>query len=133
MIVVDASAFVEFLTDEGGRSAEVAEALAFDAEWAAPEHAMTEIASAIRGLWLAGRCSEAEFDARLAALSRLEILPFGIVPLLPRIRALAQNAGVYDAAYLALAERLDAPLLTVDRKLARVPGTNANVRVIAAS
>jgi predicted nucleic acid-binding protein len=37
----------------------------------------------------------------------------------------------YDAAYLALAEVLDCPLLTCDQALAGVPGHTAEVQVIA--
>ena len=50
--------------------------------------------------------------------------------LLARIRALAANATAYDAAHLALAEQLDAPLVTLDGKLARVPGSSARVDVL---
>jgi predicted nucleic acid-binding protein len=44
------------------------------------------------------------------------------VALLPRIWQLRHNLSVYDAAYVALAEALGAPLLTADRTLAAVPG-----------
>jgi predicted nucleic acid-binding protein len=37
---------------------------------------------------------------------------------------------VYDALYLVLAEGLDAPLLTRDRSLAAIPGTDASVIVV---
>jgi predicted nucleic acid-binding protein len=42
---------------------------------------------------------------------------------------LRQNAGAYDAAYIALAEALDAPLVTCDRALGSVPGRRAEVLV----
>ena len=131
MIVVDASAFVELLTDESGLGAQVRDALMSDADWVVPEHTMTETANALRGLWLGGRCTDTEFDARLEKLAALEPLRVPVVALLPRIRALCSNANVYDGAYLALAEHLDAPLLTLDRKLAAVPGARADVRVVA--
>jgi predicted nucleic acid-binding protein len=130
VIVVDASVIVELLTDEGSSSARVSEALGRNPEWIVPEHLVIDVASALRGLWLAGRVTDAEFDACLAALSRLEFSSFPTVPLLPRIRSLAANATAYDAAYLALAEHVAAPLLTLDHKLARVKGSVAQVRVI---
>jgi predicted nucleic acid-binding protein len=47
-----------------------------------------------------------------------------------RIVALAANATAYDAAYIALAEALDADLLTSDARLARVPDIACTVRVL---
>jgi predicted nucleic acid-binding protein len=40
------------------------------------------------------------------------------------------NLTAYDAAYVALAEALDAPLLTRDRRLAAAPGHRARVDVL---
>jgi predicted nucleic acid-binding protein len=130
MIVVDASAVVELLIDSTDFGDRVRAELAADAEWAVPGHLVVEVANALRGLWLGGRASDDVFDAHLYMLGRLEFTTFAVSPLLPRIRALARNATPYDAAYLVLAERLHAPLVTVDRKLARVPGVTADVRVI---
>ncbi len=44
---------------------------------------------------------------------------------------LLRNVTVYDGVYLALAEILDAPLLTGDKELATVPGCRATVKVVA--
>ena len=132
MIAVDASAFVELLTDENGLARAVAEVLHEDGEWACPEHTITEVASALRGLWLGHRSTFPEFEARISALGRLEPVSYPVTQLLPRIVQLAPNASPYDAAYLALAEQLRATLVTMDRKLARVPGVLATVRVIDA-
>ena len=48
-------------------------------------------------------------------------------PLLPRIWELRENLTAYDAAYVALAEALDAPLLTGDERIARASGVRARV------
>lgn len=50
--------------------------------------------------------------------------------LAPRIWALRESMTAYDAAYVALAEVLDAPLVTTDGKLARAPGHAARVEVV---
>ncbi len=50
--------------------------------------------------------------------------------LLERIWQLRNNLTAYDAAYVALAEALEAPLLTCDRKLASAPGHRARVEVL---
>jgi len=51
-------------------------------------------------------------------------------PLLERCWELRANLTVYDAAYVALAELIDAPLLTADAKLASVPGVTCAVEVL---
>ena len=50
--------------------------------------------------------------------------------LLPRIWSLRNNLTAYDAAYVALAEALDAPLLTRDRRLAASPGHHAEIILV---
>jgi predicted nucleic acid-binding protein len=50
--------------------------------------------------------------------------------LLPRVWALRDNLTAYDAVYVALAEALDAPLVTRDRRLAAGPGHQAVVEVV---
>ncbi len=49
---------------------------------------------------------------------------------LPRIWELGDNVKAYDAAYLALAESLDAPLLTRDARLGAASGHRAVVKVL---
>lgn len=67
------------------------------------------------------------------ALEDLADLPLNRYPhdiFLGRIWALRRNLTAYDAAYLALAEALDAPLVTRDAALARAPGHHARVEVV---
>ena len=49
---------------------------------------------------------------------------------LPRVWALRNNLTAYDAVYIALAEALDAPLLTRDRRLAGAAGHRARVELV---
>ncbi len=60
----------------------------------------------------------------------LGIRRFDHEPLLPRIWELRHNLTAYDAAYVALAEVIEAPLFTSDRGIANAPGHRAEVVVL---
>ena len=62
-------------------------------------------------------------------LAAMSIERHGHQPLLERIWRLRHNLTAYDAAYLALAESLDAPLLTRDSALASAAGHHARVEL----
>ena len=71
-------------------------------------------------------------DRGAEALSDFLDLPLTRYPhfvLLSRVWQLRHNLTAYDVAYLALAEALDAPLITRDRALART-GSRARVELI---
>jgi predicted nucleic acid-binding protein len=55
---------------------------------------------------------------------------YGHEPLLPRIWELRDNLTAYDAAYVALAEGLRAPLITCDKRLANTTGIRASIELI---
>ena len=66
-------------------------------------------------------------------MSDLLALPIRVVPsapLLPRVWELRHNLTVYDACYVALAEAIDQPLLTADRRLANAPGLRCEIEVL---
>lgn len=121
MLVVDASAFVDFLVSTEPENPTDAH-LAGDSHWIVTEHFTAEVVQALRGLWLRRTIDVDRLDAALTALAsaRLDVWP--TLPLLPRIRELMPNVSAYDAAYVALAEELESPLLTADARLSRVPG-----------
>jgi len=54
------------------------------------------------------------------------------VPLLPRCWELREKVTFHDAAYVALAELLDVPLLTADQRLARASGPRCTIDVLTA-
>jgi len=131
VIVLDASAVVEAITDVGARGQQVREVMMGDGDWAMPAHGPTEVANALRGLRLVRLTTDEEFRGQLALLQRMELVLFPVSPLLSRVADLAMNVTAYDAAYLVLGEVLEARVLTTDRKLATVPGTHADVHVVA--
>ncbi|HMO10047.1 MAG TPA: type II toxin-antitoxin system VapC family toxin [Actinotalea sp.] len=70
----------------------------------------------------------------LIALEDLAALPLQRAqhaPLLHRCWELRDNLTIYDAPYVALAEALDATLLTGDRCLARATGTRCTIEVLS--
>ncbi len=80
-------------------------------------------------------CASGEMDAERGreALRDLADIPINRYPhdvFLPRIWELRPNMTAYDAAYVALAETLPAPLLTRDTRLASAPGHAAIIELI---
>jgi predicted nucleic acid-binding protein len=120
-LVVDASVVVAALVDGGAAGAWAASVLSGQA-LAAPHHMPIEAANILRRAMLAGDLSSDSASlahADLLAL-RVELVPYP--PLGERCWELRDNVTVYDAAYVALAEGLDAPLATLDRRLAAATG-----------
>jgi predicted nucleic acid-binding protein len=129
VIVADASALAPALADDGS-DGERARARLHGERLVAPELLVLEVASVIRRAHHTGR-----LEARRCqqALSDLRALPLRLAPhrpLLARIWELRENATVYDASYLALAELLAAPLITADQALARMPGIHCQVELL---
>lgn len=114
MIVVDASAMVEALVG-ADVPAELLDALAD--EVSAPHHLDVEVLSALRGLLLGGKLDPATADEARRDHFAFALNRYDIGPLADRIWQLRHQYTSYDAAYLALAEALDAPLYTCDAKL----------------
>jgi predicted nucleic acid-binding protein len=130
VIVPDASVVVAALVDDGGAGALAREVLTADVDQHVPHLLDLEVASALRGLVLGAGLSAGRASAALDDLADLPLLYYPHRVLLPRVWALRHNASVYDASYLALAELLDAPLVTSDRRLATVPDLRCSVNVL---
>ena len=126
--VVDASVLVAVL--RGGTAGDVAwvdRALA-EHDLLAPDLVRVETTSALRRLVLGGRLEPVAAELALEDLLRLPLELYGFEPLARRVWELHPAVSTYDACYVALAEVLDAPLLTLDRRLARAPGLRCEVR-----
>ncbi|GAA0678580.1 PIN domain-containing protein [Kitasatospora atroaurantiaca] len=130
MIVVDASALVLALADEGERGEAARAALAADGEWVAPEHVVIEVMQSLRGLYLARELGAARVAELAAQLPGLAIRKVEVAPLLGRIWELKDNLTPDDAAYVAVAEQLGAPLVTADLRLMRASGPRCEIRGI---
>ena len=88
-----------------------------------------EVLHAIRGLTIGARIPARLGLRAVEALSDLRLTRYSHAPFVRRIWDLRANLTAYDAAYVALAEALDAPLVTTDGKLARAPGHRARVEL----
>ena len=126
--VVDASLLVGALTGSGqeGRWCEVA---LERPDLAAPELALPEATNLLRRLELSGSISPLEATAAHRDLLRIKIERYPFAPFADRVWDLRANLTVYDAWYVALAEVLDWPLLTLDRRLSRATGPQCEVIV----
>lgn len=84
----------------------------------------------IRRFAASGDIDDARGRSALVDLADFPLRRYPHELLLPRIWELRNNMTAYDAAYVALAEGLGAPLLTRDRRLAATPGHRAEVELI---
>ncbi|MBU6317732.1 MAG: type II toxin-antitoxin system VapC family toxin, partial [Acidobacteria bacterium] len=96
----------------------------------APDLVDVETTSALRRQWLAGGLELKRFRAAVFDLMALDMVRLPARPVLERVVELRNSLSPYDAVYVALAELLDAPLLTADRRLAGAPGVRCRVEVV---
>jgi predicted nucleic acid-binding protein len=119
VIVADSSAVVEVLLGLP-RAGEVRAVLAGHSELHVPEHFNVEALSALRRYAIRGELTQLRAAEALAALRELRTLTYPVIELSAEIWDLRDALTAYDAAYLALARRLDIGLITLDGGLATV-------------
>lgn len=122
LVVVDASVLTAFYATDDPRRNQVATRLAAGDALFAPAHLDAEVLSALRGMSRRSPELRAAVPSALRHLAGFPIRRMPLAPLLTRIWELQENVTPYDAAYVALAEHLDASVVTCDGKLTAASG-----------
>ena len=128
MIVVDTSAVIDVLI---GRPADsrLAERVAGAGELHAPHLIDVEFLHALRRLVVTGKLGVDRAEDARQDFADLAIVRYPHGPLADRMWELRHNVTPYDAAFLALAEALEVPLVTCDGRLARSSGHHAHIEL----
>lgn len=129
MLVVDASVLVVALADDGP-DGDQARARLRGERLALPELADLEIVSVLRRQIRAGAVDTRRAGLALEDLAALPAWRAPHRPLLARCWELRDNLTVYDAAYVALAEAMQATLLTGDRRLSGASGPRCPIEIL---
>ena len=127
-VVADASVLVAVLVDSG-REGKWSEDAVAERSLAGPELALAEASNILRRLEQAHNISRLEANSAHRDLLRLDLELFPFAPFADRVWALRNNLSSYDAWYVALAEVLNCPLVTIDRKLSRASGPQCEILV----
>lgn len=130
MIIVDASVAIELLLQT--QSAKTIKArLSVPGETLHAPHLLDmEVAHVLRRYVMLGEIDSERGQIALVDFSNMRIRKYAHTFLLSRIWRLRNNLRAYDAVYVALAEALDAPLLTRDRRIANAAGHGALIEVV---
>ena len=130
MIVVDASVVITALADDEADGDRARRRLRGE-RLVAPHLLDLEVVSAWRRLSSAGQLAGRRVELALEDLRLLRVRRVPHLALLSRCWELRDNITVYDAAYVALAETLDVPLVTADARLARAHGSRCTIEVLS--
>jgi predicted nucleic acid-binding protein len=117
VIVADASVVAELLLARPRASA-IRAALGPHTELHVPEHFHVEVMSVLRRYAIRGELDGRRAAEALTALADLRTVTYPVIELADAVWDLRAELTAYDAAYLALARRLDVELITLDRGLA---------------
>ncbi len=129
MIVLDASAAVDIFKPENDSGGWLQARVASEHTIHVPALFDLEVLQAFRGLEAGGILASNAIGTALGDLADLRAVRHGHEPFLGRIWSLRHNLTAYDAAYVALAEALDTPLITTDVALARTSVHEARIEL----
>ena len=127
-LVVDASVLVAALVDPGSEGVWAESAVESETLFA-PEIALAEAANTLRRLEQTSEISSLEATLAFRDLPRLGVQLVPFTPFAERVWALRGNLTCYDAWYVALAEGLGCPMMTLDRRLSRASGPRCEIVV----
>lgn len=127
MIVLDASAAIDYLIDGGERGEWARAAIRRERSLVAPHVIDVEVVSGLRQLLARAEVSRRQAEIGLSDFAGLKLARYPVTILLDRIWRLRTVLTPYDAAYVALGEALGSPLVTTDGRLARAHGHQAAI------
>jgi predicted nucleic acid-binding protein len=130
VIVIDASALLEFLLQTPLGTRVEARLFRDEDEFHSPHLVDVEVTQGLRRLARAGEVSPDRAAEAIADLVDLDLHRHAHLDLLTRAWKLRENITAYDAMYVALAEALDATIITCDTPLARASGHRVHIEVI---
>jgi len=130
VIVPDASVMVEVLLNRPSAARIAHRLFGADETLHAPHLIDLEVMQALRRYQASGEMSPQRARQALLAFAQMPLERHPHWPFRERIWELRHNLTAYDAAYVALAEVLGAPLLTCDRALVSAPGHRADIEVV---
>jgi predicted nucleic acid-binding protein len=130
LIVLDASAAVSIFLNIGPEAGRIRQRIVQPDETLHVPHVFdVEVLHVLRRYSLSGTLSESRGRLALSRLSSTRLTRYPHASFVRRIWELRHNLTAYDAAYVALAEALDAPLVTMDARLTQAPGHSAAVEL----
>lgn len=101
-----------------------------DSELHAPSLIDYEVASALRGHVLGGKLADSQLEDATEDFSAMQIERYPLSTMMRAVLDLRANYTVYDAAYVVLAQALDAPLVTADSKMLEARKGGVDVRLL---
>jgi predicted nucleic acid-binding protein len=129
VLVVDASVLAPVVADEGDDGQRFRERLRGETV-IGPDLLRLEVVSVLRRHAASGSLTAEQANNAVDDLLAFPITVFPTAPLLDRVWQLRHTVSAYDGCYVALAEAVEHPLLTADRRLANAPGVRCAIEVL---
>jgi predicted nucleic acid-binding protein len=129
VIVLDASAALDWLLQTAAGQKIESRIYSLGESLHAPHLLDLEVAQVLRRLVRDATVSALRADQALQDLLSLRVTRYPHFVFLPQIWKLRNNLSAYDAAYVALAERLGATLITRDTRISAGPGHGVRIEL----